>query len=145
MSIVAPIAALAAVVGLIWYLGGGSFGRNQTQAWIDRVRAVPWLFQFLDRYHGNFRAAAHYVEFGGLFLVLYWLWEALWAREGFLFRWPVAGVIALVCVVAAWADEMHQLKSGTRQFRRVDFLHSCCGITIAMAIVYFQSMFRGIA
>lgn len=145
LAIAAPLIALVFVVALIWYLGGGSFGRNQTQAWIERARRHPRAYQFLDRYHGNFRAAAHYVEFGGLFLVLYWLWDALWAREGFVFRWPVAGAIAGVCVVSAWADEMHQLRSGTRQFRRVDFLHSCCGISISMAIVYIQSFLRGLA
>lgn len=144
-----PVVALVVVLAVIWYLGGGQFGRSQTQAWIDRVRRMPRLYGWLDRHHGKFRASVHYVEFGGLFLVLYWLGDAvLWGGEReprMTFRWSLAGVAAAVSVVAAFLDEMHQLQSGTRQFRRVDFLHSCCGVTLAMGIVYIQSLARGLS
>lgn len=127
---------------LIWYLGSGRFGRNQTQGWIDRLRSQPKVWAFLDRHHGKFRASAHYFEFGGLFLVLYWCWES-WFGTG-AWDWnPARGaVIAVACAVAAYLDEVHQLKSGTRQFRRVDFLHSLCGIAIAALIVSTQDAVR---
>lgn len=143
-SVVLPVVALVFLVCLIWYLGGGQFGRAQTQAWIDAVRGVPWLHGFLNRHHGKFRASAHYVEFGGLFLVLYWLYDVFFGGGGFVFRWGPAVVIAAVSMVAAWLDEVHQLRSGTRQFRREDFLHSCCGISLAMALVFYGSLLRGV-
>lgn len=144
MQYLTPVAALVVIAGVIYYLGGGGFGRAQTQGWIDRFRRHPRIYTFLDRHHGKFRASAHYFEFGGLYLILYWLWDAV-DGGGWHFRPGAAAVIALTCVFAAWLDEMHQLQSGTRQFRRVDFLHSCCGIAIAAAIVYYQAMFRGLA
>lgn len=138
-----PIAALAVTLATIWYLGTGRFGRAQTQAWIDRARACPRLFAILDRHHGKFRAAGHYVEFGGLFLVLYWLVGT--ARETGM-RWnpPAAAIIGAVCIVAAYLDEKHQLMSGTRQFRREDFLHSICGITGAAAVVFYADWLRSL-
>lgn len=134
--------ALGAVAILIWYLGTGRFGRAQTQVWIDRVRSRPRLHAFLDRHHGKFRASAHYVEFGGLFLVLYWLWD-VWVADGLMVWSPLlAAVLGVICAVAAWADEVHQLRSGTRQFRREDFLHSLCGISLAALLVCYQSLIR---
>ncbi|MEQ8821489.1 MAG: VanZ family protein [Sumerlaeia bacterium] len=136
--------ALAAIGGLIFWLGSGRFGRSQTQAWIDRLRARPKVFAFFDRHHGAFRALAHYVEFGGLFLILYWCWDG-WFGDG-RFTWhPLrAGIVAAACALAAYLDEVHQLQSGSRQFRRVDFLYSLCGIAIAALIVCYQSVLRGL-
>lgn len=134
-----PAGALASVLGVIWYLGGGSFGRAQTQAWIDRLARMPRLHAWLNRHHGKFRAAAHYIEFGGLFLALYWLCGTL---RGIGMAWePVqAAALGVLSAVAAWLDELHQLRSGTRQFRREDFLHSCCGVSIAAAIVRYADI-----
>lgn len=145
MNPIVPLGALLLTAALIWWLGSGSFGRGQTQRWIDRLGRWPRVHAFLDYHHGKFRAAMHYVEFGGLFLVLYWLWDASLGGGEWTFRWIPAGAIAVVCAVAAYLDELHQLKSGTREFRTVDFLHSCCGITIALAIVFWQGVLRGVA
>ena len=145
VDVLIPIIVLIALAGLIYYLGSGSFGRAQTQAWIDQFRRMPRLYKFLNRHHGKFRAAMHYVEFGGLFLVLYWLSDVALGAGNLDFRWVPAAALWLVCALAALLDEYHQLQSGTRQFRRVDFLHSCCGITIALAIVYLQAALRGMA
>ena len=142
MSLLLPIVTLLAAGLLIWFLGGGAFGRAQTQQWIERTRRWPAFYAFLDRRHGNFRAAAHYVEFGGLFLALYWLQDTI-LQGGFHFRGRPAAIVGVLCAIAALLDELHQLKSGTRQFRRVDFLHSCCGISIAMAAVWTQWALRG--
>ena len=139
----APLIALGVMLGIIWFLGTGRFGRAQTQAWIDRVRAHPRLFRWLDKHHGKFRAAGHYFEFGGLFLILYWLYDAIAHHGHFRFAVMPTVIIALICMVAAYLDEMHQLKSGTRQFRRVDFLHSCCGISLAAMFVEYQALLRG--
>ncbi len=139
-----PLIVLILTAGIIWWLGSGSFGRGQTQRWIDRLGTWPRLHAFLDYHHGKFRAAMHYVEFGGLFLVLYWLYDAWLGGGDFAFRWGPAGVIALLCAGAAYLDEVHQLRSGTREFRTVDFLHSCCGITIALAAVFWQAWWRGV-
>lgn len=131
-------------MALIWYLGGGQFGRGQTQRWIDRAGRWPRLHRFLDRHHGKFRASAHYVEFGGLFLVLYWLFDVLFRNGLLIFEIIPALIIALISVLAAYLDELHQLKSGTRQFRREDFLHSCCGVSMAMAAVLYGTLIRGL-
>lgn len=141
-AVVWPLLALAAGGGVIWFLGSGRFGRAQTQRWIDKAHAVPALHEFLNKHHGKFRAAAHYVEFGGLFLVLYWLWDAAFGSRVLAFRWLPALAIAVIGVVAAYLDELHQLRSGTRKFRRVDLLHSTCGIAIAMALLFWQSVLR---
>lgn len=142
-TLFAPIAALAGTLATIWYLGTGKFGRAQTQAWIDRARAHPRLFAMLDRHHGKFRAAGHYVEFGGLFFVLYWLVGAV-RKTGMQWEAPAAAIIGTVCIVAAYLDEKHQLMSGTRQFRREDFLHSICGITAAAAVVFYADWLRSL-
>jgi len=136
------VVLLVVLAGVIWYLGTGRFGRAQTQAWIDRVGNWPWLHAWLNRHHGKFRAAGHYFEFGGLFLVLYWLWDA-WLGGGRMEWSPLLALcIGVVCAVAAWLDELHQLQSGTRQFRREDFFHSVCGISLAAALVCYQSLIR---
>ncbi len=138
-----PLFVLGALIGLIWFLGTGRFGRAQSQAWIDRLRSHPRVFAFLDRHHGKFRASVHYFEFGGMFLALYWCADAWFGGGDWTWR-PLWGVaIACGCALAAHLDELHQLKSGTRQYRRVDFLHSCCGIAIAALIVCWQGVLRG--
>jgi hypothetical protein len=121
------------------------FGRAQTQAWINRFSRNPRVYAFLDRHHGKFRAAVHYIEFGGLYLLLYWLYDAAFLRARLEFLPIPTVVIALICAVAALCDELHQLRSGTRCFRRIDFLYSCLGISLAAAIVYFQAFFRHLA
>jgi VanZ family protein len=142
VTLLVPLLATALVAITIYWLGSGQFGRNQTQAWIDRLRRFPAIQEFLNAQHGRIRASAHYVEFGGLYLVLYWLWDAALGAGMFLFEWWPAVVLWVVCAIAAYLDELHQLTSGTRQFRRVDFLHSCCGITIAMGVIYTQEFVR---
>ncbi len=144
MEKILPVIALIAILGVIWFLGSGKFGRNQTQAWIDRVKNTPRLFQFLNKHHGKFRAAAHYFEFGGLFLVLFWLQDAILAEGRLVWNPLAAGIIAVISAVGAYLDEVHQLQSGTRQFRREDFLHSCCGICIAAAMMLTQDLIRGV-
>jgi hypothetical protein len=139
-----PLALLAALLALIWYLGTGKFGRSQTQAWIDRVRDYPRLFAFLNKHHGKFRAAGHYFEFGGLFLVLYWLQDTLTADHRLAFHPWRTLVVSGICAMVALLDELHQLSSGGRQFRRVDFLHSCCGIALAALIIQYQALYRGL-
>ncbi|MDK2973041.1 MAG: hypothetical protein PWP23_2796 [Candidatus Sumerlaeota bacterium] len=139
---IAALLALAGIAGLIYYLGSGRFGRAQTQVWIDRMRSHPALYGFLDRHHGKFRASAHYMEFGGLFLVLYWVWDLFLGPGGLPWMPGRAAVLWVACAAAAWLDEMHQLQSGTRQFRRVDFLHSCCGISLAALFLCYQSLIR---
>lgn len=139
-----PITIMIALIALIWYLGGGQFGRQQTQGWIDRLRRYPRLHAFLNRHHGKFRALPHYLEFGGLFLALYYFYDSTLGSREWRFDVLPAAVIALVAAAGAYLDEMHQLKSGTRQFRREDFLHSCCGIAIAAAAVFYQSLLRGL-
>lgn len=144
MRLVVPVAALVALGAIVYFLGTGRFGRRQTQAWIDRVSAYPALQGFLNRHHGKFRAATHYLEFGALFLVLYWIYD-IWLGSGGVWRFDelAAAVIAVLSAFGAYLDEMHQLRSGTREFRRVDFLHSCAGIAIAAAIVAYSSFLRG--
>ena len=139
-TILLPLATLGGVLALIWYLGGGKFGRGQTQRWIDHTRRWPAVNRLLERLHGNARAAAHYVEFGALFLALYWVQDTFLGSGHLLFEWIPSVVVAMLCAAAAWLDELHQLRSGGRQFRRVDFLHSCCGITIAMAIIFYRDL-----
>ena len=139
-----PLIALALIAFVIWILGTGSFGRAQSQAWIDRVRSRPGLYEWLNRHHGKFRASAHYLEFGGLLLISYWCWDS-WFSDGHLAWHPWRAVIlAVASAVAAYMDEVHQLRSGTRQFRRVDFLHSLCGISVATLIICYQALIRGI-
>ena len=138
------LVAAAALVALIWFLGTGRFGRAQTQAWIERwTPPGSTARRLLDKHHGALRASAHYLEFGGLFLVLYWAWESTVDDGAWGFEPARAAILALVCGVAAYLDEMHQLQSGTRQFRRVDFLHSLSGVSIAALIVAMQAWLRG--
>jgi hypothetical protein len=139
-----PLVTVAAVLALIWFLGSGRFGRRQTQGWIDRFARHPRLHACLNRHHGKFRAAAHYFQFGGLFLALYWIYDAAIGSGQWRFDGGAAAVIALISMVAAYLDELHQLRSGSREFRRVDLLHSCAGIAIAAAIVAYQAFFRGV-
>lgn len=139
----APLVALAALAALIYFLGGGQFGRAQSQAWIDRTRQHPRVHAFLDRHHGKFRAATHYFEFGGLFLVLYWLYDRVRTGGEWQFSTAATIVIALICAGAAYLDELHQLRSGTRQFRKIDFVHSCLGISVAAIMVFIQAAVRG--
>lgn len=143
MNVALPLIALIATATLIWFLGSGRFGRAQTQEWIDRFCKWPAVHRTLNEHHGKIRALGHYVEFGGLFLVLFWLYDSLWADGKFVFAPLPAVIIGIICMVAALLDELHQLQSGTRQFRRVDFLHSCCGIALAALLVQCQTLVRG--
>ncbi|MCC6546147.1 VanZ family protein [Candidatus Sumerlaeota bacterium] len=137
-----PIMAVVAMIALIYWLGGRGFGRAQSQAWIDRVRNRPRVHAWLERHHSHIRASAHYFEFGGLFLILYWLWDV--ALGGGLFRFRILPVIVIapICALAAHLDELHQLRNGGRQYRREDFIHSCRGIALAAGIVLLQHGIR---
>lgn len=141
-SSVLPLLALLFIAILIWFLGSGSFGRAQTQAWIDRARARPGIYDWLNRHHGKFRASAHYLEFGGLFLIVYWCWDSWFAGGEFGWHPWRAVIIGVTSAIGAYLDEVHQLRSGTRQFRRVDFLHSLCGISLAALIIFYQAWIR---
>lgn len=122
-------------IAMIAYFGTGKWGRAQTQALIDRLRAHPRLQGCLHRHHGNLRAAFHYVEFGGLTLIVHGLLGGVFAQSGWhAGRAALAGGLA---ALGALLDELHQLRSGTRQFRRVDYLHSCCGIALALFFLRF--------
>src|SRR5690606_32347750 len=101
---------------VIWLLGSGRFGREGTQRLIDRFRAVPAVHRFLNRHHGTLRASGHYVQFGGLFVVLYWLADSAAGEGRFSFRWLIAVPCAFVSFAAAYLDELHQLRSGKRMF-----------------------------
>lgn len=123
------------ILALLWlamivYFGTGKWGRAQTQALIDRLRSHPRLHGLMDRYHGNLRAAFHYVEFGGLTLIVYGLLGGVFGQGGW--HDGRAALAGAVSALAALLDELHQLRSGSRQFRRVDYLHSCCGIALAL-------------
>lgn len=142
ISHVLSVITLVVLVAVIYRLGGRGFGRAQSQGWIDRMRHHPRLHGWLERNHSALRASAHYIEFGGLFLVLYWVWDALWGPGGFRVRALPMVVIAPLCALAAHLDELHQLRSGGRQYRREDFLHSCKGIALAAGIVVLQDVVR---
>lgn len=137
-----PFVTLLFLGAIIWYLGTGRFGRAQTQAWIDWFNRHPRMHAFLDKHHGKFRASGHYFEFGGLFLVLYWCWDAWFGNGNWQWLPMRAAILGPVCAVAAYLDEVHQLQSGTRQFRRVDFLHSLCGIALSALFICYQSLWR---
>jgi len=116
----------------IFLMGTSRFGRRGTQSWIDRVRNKPRLNAFLNRHHGKFRAAFHYVEFVTLTILLYWAfvlgrWEWSWLRG--------AAAYLLSCSYA-YLDELHQSKTPGRMFRRIDFIHSLLGATLAIASIY---------
>ena len=120
--------ALAFWILFIAYCGTRRFGRAQSQQWIDTVKQKPRLWKFLDAYHGQFRAAFHYLEFGGLFLLLY-----LALSQGHLHWAPARGYAtwAISCVIAV-LDEWHQSRTAGRCFRRIDLLHSFLGATLPM-------------
>jgi VanZ family protein len=94
---------------------------------------------FLNRRHGFFRAAFHYVEFGLLgLLAIAAATRGTFAFDGF---WPWAAWAA-TCFLA-WLDEMHQSRTPGRMFRRIDFLHSLLGATLALAACFaFDIIFR---
>jgi VanZ family protein len=112
----------------IAYCGTRRFGRAQSQQWIDTVKSKPALWKFLDAYHGHFRAAFHYVEFGGLFLLLY-----LALSQGNL-DWSFARGHATwaICCIVAVLDELHQSRTAGRCFRPIDLLHSFFGATLTL-------------
>jgi hypothetical protein len=117
-------------LALIYYFGTSAFGRAQTQRWIDRCKNRPRLWCALDRYHGTLRAAFHYVEFGGLYLVAY----LAITRGRFRWRDDVAFILHAVTFVLAYLDELHQSRTAGRCFRRIDLLHSLLGATLALLL-----------
>ncbi len=127
-------------IGLIYFFGTAKWGRAGTQALIDRCRSNPRVHGFLNRYHGRLRAAFHYFEFGGLTLIVYGL---LGRQAGHpLFAWDGAraAITGTLAAAAAVLDEVHQLRSGGRCFRLVDYLHSCCGISLALLVIRYSSL-----
>lgn len=131
---------LAAWIGIIFFFGTGMWGRAQTQGWIDRANRNPRLHAFLNRHHGKLRASFHYVEFGVLTLILYGLLSAIGGHP--FSTWGVWRAVAAggMSAVAAYLDELHQLSSGTRCFRLVDYLHSCCGISLALLAIRYSAL-----
>ncbi len=122
----------------IFFLGASAFGRAGTQGWIDRLRSHPRLHAWLDRHHGKFRAAFHYVEFTTLTWLLYWAlgrgdWGWADARAALAY--------ALSCGYA-YVDEWHQSRTPGRQFRPVDFIHSLLGATLAVGVLYWGDILR---
>ncbi len=140
MTILWIVLILAAWIAMIFYFGQGKWGRSQTQQLIDRLRAHPRIHAFLDRHHGKFRAAFHYLEFGGLTLLVYT--GLTWWADGSLREWSDArgAVSGGIGALAALLDELHQKMSSTRQFRRVDYLHSLCGIAIALLLLRYLGL-----
>jgi len=131
---------LIAWICMIAYFGTGKWGRTQTQRLIDRARDSPSLHAFLDRHHGKFRASFHYIEFGGLTLILYGLFSSLGGHP--FTTWGVwrAGGAGVLAAGAALADELHQRTSSSRRFRAVDYLHSCCGISLALLAIRYAAL-----
>jgi VanZ family protein len=119
-------------LALIYYFGTSPFGRAQTQRWIDRCKNRPRLWCALDRYHGTLRAAFHYVEFGGLYLVAY----LTLTRGSFRWRDDLAFILLAATFVSAYFDELHQARTAGRCFRRIDLLHSLLGATLALLLTY---------
>ena len=119
-------------LGLIYYFGTSSFGRGQTQKIIDRYKGNPRVWQFLDKNHGTLRASFHYVEFGGLYFLIYF------ALTGGVFRWRYDfGFIDLgITFVLAYVDEVHQSRTAGRCFRRIDLLHSYFGGALAFLVTF---------
>ena len=69
-----PVIAWLAVIfwlGVIWFFGRAGFGRANTQRLIDLLKHYRRLWGFLDKHHGKFRAAFHYIEFGACYAALY--------------------------------------------------------------------------
>ena len=125
-------------MGVILALGAGRFGRDGTQRMIDGCFGrFPCVWEFFNRHHGFFRAAAHYVEFCTLTLLLY----AFFSRLSVHWR-PMAGLAALVLAgVWAYVDEWRQSRTAGRQFRRIDFIHSLIGVGLtSVAIPAFLSL-----
>lgn len=142
MDVVIWGGAALVVAVLIYYFGTERFGRNATQRWIDRMHASPRLAAcaaWCDRHHGGLRAAFHYVEFGGLTLVL--VGVATLGSFRFDTPWPFLAW-ALACV-GAYADEVHQARTPGRCFRRIDFLHSLLGATLMLALLFVLDLLRG--
>lgn len=124
-------AAVAFWLVFIAYCGTRRFGRAQSQQWIDTVKHRPRLWTLLDAYHGHLRAAFHYLEFGGLFLLLY-----LALSQGNLNWLPARAYAtwAISCIIAV-LDEWHQSRTAGRCFRRIDLLHSFFGATLTLLAV----------
>ncbi len=125
---------------MIVYFGTGKWGRGQTQSLIDRLKGSPRIHAFLDRHHGKLRASFHYLEFGGLTLILYGVLSFLAGDS--LGTWSAgrAALSGILAAAGALLDELHQLSSGNRCFRLVDYLHSCCGICLALLLIRYGSL-----
>ncbi|NUP88201.1 MAG: VanZ family protein [Candidatus Sumerlaeia bacterium] len=113
-------------IAVIFLGGAGAFGRAGTQRMIDRLQHTPWVHRLLDRYHGELRAAWHYVEFGALSLVLYLLIHSRWGAGPW--TWWAALVTLLTGTVIAYLDEKRQELTPGRQFRWHDFWCSIRGL-----------------
>ncbi len=127
-------------IGLIFYFGTGRWGRAQTQAMIDRWRRNVRFHAFLNRHHGKLRASFHYLEYGGLSLILYGILNRMAGHSSLSWDDARAAATAALAAFGALLDELHQLRSGTRQFRLIDFLHSCCGTSLALLLVRYSTL-----
>ncbi|GAB4320417.1 MAG: hypothetical protein Kow0059_14750 [Candidatus Sumerlaeia bacterium] len=112
---------------LIYYFGTSPFGRSGTQNWIEAFRDNEKVYDFLNSHHGFFRAAFHYVQFGGLYYLLYL------TINGGSFHWATgrAWLALVLSCVGAYLDEWHQSRQAGRCARKIDLLHSCLGASYA--------------
>jgi hypothetical protein len=127
-------------VGLIYFCGTSRFGRSKTQAWIDAIGELPGARQvarLLDYYHGALRASFHYIEFSILCTIFVAL-TTLGTFEIGVAPWPYLGY-GLTCLLA-YLDEKHQAQTPGRMFRRVDFMHSLCGASLAFLALQINSL-----
>src|SRR5690606_6202060 len=96
--------------------------------------AQPWgasMAQFFNRHHGFFRASFHYVEFSTLCVIA--VGATTWGTFHITSFWPYAAWA--FTMVVAYLDELHQSRTPGRMFRRIDFMHSLLGASLAFLII----------
>jgi len=137
--LMSPVIAWLAVIfwlGVIWFFGRAGFGRANTQRLIDLLKHYRRLWEFLDKHHGKFRAAFHYIEFGACYAVLYAA-----VSGGFAWHYGKGAAVWGATCGLAYLDELHQKRSGGRCFRRVDLLHSVLGASLIMLFIFLREFF----
>lgn len=127
-------------IALIFWGGSGRFGRAGTQRMIDAWRHHPRVHALLDRWHGEIRAAWHYIEFGALSLIVYLILHGR-GGGGLWTWWAALGAIAISTVVA-YLDEKRQELTPGRQFRTIDFVHSVRGLVGMQVLIALVALVR---